>query len=177
MLIHRYPRVLSQCPASSLQSPWSGVCLAVSLAGLGCSLRRRLFRRQPPAAGWPTCRGQCQSRPVFGHQATRCPNALFQRRDSDRSKTSQTTLSARLPNSPKTSPSCQSPTTIWPCSTLAKASLTRLAPRWKWRSVPTPATPPRTKTWATCMPSWPAKPTARLCSWTTPTPACNPSCL
>ena len=48
--------------------------------------------------------------------------------------------------------------------------LTRPAPRWRWRSAPTPATPPRTKTWAISTPSWPARPTTRPFSWMPPAP-------
>ena len=61
------------------------------------------------------------------------------------------------------------------CCTLVKASLTKHVRPLKWPSEPTPATPQPMKTWAMSTPSWPARPTARHCSWTAATPACNPS--
>nr|CBA29467.1 hypothetical protein Csp_A12290 [Curvibacter putative symbiont of Hydra magnipapillata] len=48
--------------------------------------------------------------------------------------------------------------------TRARVSTTRHARPWKWLSAPTPATPLPMKTWVTCTPSWPAKPTAKHCN-------------
>ena len=75
------------------------------------------------------------------------------RRDPDRAGTQADAIATFTAADAGLSPNCPSPTTTSPCSTRARASSTRRAPRSRWRSAPTPATRPRTRTSATCMPA------------------------